>query len=326
MLRNFILYSLRALRKQKTYVAINVLGLSIGLACSLIIALFIRYELSFDQYNEKKDRIFRVILNGKIGGQELSVTSTASPIGPTMREEFPEVENFLRMNGWGETVLRFGENRFTEDAFIEADSSFFDFFSIPLIRGNKETVLNEPHTLVLSRSNATRIFGDEDPINKMIRVGNDSTLYRITGVMEDIPPETHFDADAIGSFMTNPRANDDYWLSNSFDTYVLLHPNVDPAVVDERFAGGQDRGGQVLHLTFNDGKARDRSSCGNHGQIEGTQPEIVEGPHGDALVLRQPKNLVVSKQGKGKSSVVYLWARDIPIMERRSAHSRRCMR
>jgi putative ABC transport system permease protein len=236
MLKNQIKYSFRAFRKQKSYVFINVLGLAIGMACTLIILLFVNYELSFDQYNEKKDRLYRVILNGKISGQEVTVTSTASIIGPTMLNEFPEVENFLRINSWGETVISREENHFTERAFFEADSSFFDFFSIPLIRGKKETVLNEPHTLVLSESSAKKIFGDEDPIDKMLKVGNDSIFYRVTGVFKDVPDNTHFRANAIGSFTTNSRSKDPTWLSNSFSTYVLLHPNANPADANARFA------------------------------------------------------------------------------------------
>ncbi len=236
MLKNLIKYSFRAFKKQKSYVFINVLGLAIGMACTLIILLFVNYELSYDQYNEKKGRLYRVILNGKISGQEVKVTSTASVIGPTMRNEFPEVEDFLRINGWGETVISREENHFTERAFFEADSSFFNFFSIKLIRGKKETVLNEPHTLVLSESTASKIFGDEDPINKMLKVGNDSTHYRVTGIMEDIPDNTHFQANAIGSFMTNHRSADQTWLSNSFSTYVLLHPNANHAEANARFA------------------------------------------------------------------------------------------
>lgn len=236
MLKNQIKYSLRAFKRQKTYVMINVLGLAMGLACSLIIILFISYELSFDQYNEKKDRVYKVILHGKLGGQELRVTSTASPIGPTMHIEFPEVENFLRINGWGETVIRHGDHHFTEDDFIQADSSFFDIFSIPLIRGNAAKALSEPYTLVLSKSSANRIFGEEDPIDKMLKVGSDTTLYRVTAIMEDIPENSHFEANIIGSFMTNPRSEDNRWLSNSFDTYVLLHPDATPETANERFA------------------------------------------------------------------------------------------
>ncbi len=237
MIRNQLKYSFRAFKRQRSYVIINVLGLAIGLACSLIIALFISYELSYDQYNEKKDQFYRVILSGKLGGQEVTVTSTASIIGPTMLNEFPEVENFLRLNGRGETVIRYEDNYFTESAFLEADSSFFEFFSIPLLKGQKERVLNEPHTLVISETTAQKIFGNVDPIDQMLKVGTDSTLYRVTGVMEDIPENTHFTANIIGSFMTNSRADDKTWMSNSFETYVLLYPNTNPEDVNGRFAG-----------------------------------------------------------------------------------------
>ena len=236
MIKNLLKYSFRALSRQKAYVFINVAGLSIGFVCILIISLFIMYELSYDQYNEKKDRIYRVILNGKLGGQEVTVTSTASPIGPTMFNEFPGVEAFLRMNGWGETIIQYEDQFFTERAFLEADSTFFEFFSIPLLRGDVKSVLNEPHYVVLSETTAKKIFGGEDPINKMLQIGSDSSMYRVTGVMQDVPENTHFRANAIGSFISNQRANDNQWLSNSFNTYVLLNPNALPETANERFA------------------------------------------------------------------------------------------
>ena len=234
MFQHLLKYSLRALSRQKSHVVINIVGLSLGMVCSMIIALFIIHELSYDKFNEKKDRIYRVILNGKLGGQEVKVTYTAAPIGPTMKNEFPEVEDFLRMNNWDETIIRYGERSFTEKNFIEADSSFFNFFSIPLTRGNAEDVLNEPHTLVLTKSSAQRIFGNEDPINKMLKVGTDTVLYRVTGIMEEVPETAHFSANIVSSFMTNPRANDDQWLSNSFSTYVLLHPGASPQAAEGR--------------------------------------------------------------------------------------------
>ncbi len=225
MFNKLFQYSYKALKRQKSYVFINLAGLSVGMACTLVIGLFIYNELSFDQYNLKKDRIYRLILQGRIGGQELKGVWTASPIGPSMRNEFPEVEDFLRIERWDETVLQYEEHYFTEENFIEADSSFFNFFSINLLQGNKDRILNEPHTLVLSESSARKMFGSENPLNKMIRVGNDSTPYRITGVMQDVPENSHFRANIVGSFVTNPRSKDTEWLSNSFNTYLLLHPN-----------------------------------------------------------------------------------------------------
>ncbi|MBS4061898.1 MAG: ABC transporter permease [Bacteroidetes bacterium] len=234
MLIKLIHYSYRALSRQRTYVVLNILGLSIGMACSFIIALFIMNELSYDNYHDKKDQIYRLILNGKIGGQELKVTSTASPIGPTMKNEFPEVADFLRLNGRGKIVVRHEDRFFTEDDFIEADSSFFNFFSIGLLRGEKDKVLNAPHTVVLSETTAKKIFGESDPIDQMLRIGNDTIKYRVTGVMNDVPEKTHFKASMIGSFMTNRRSSQSQWLSNSFSTYLLLHPQSDANAFDVR--------------------------------------------------------------------------------------------
>ncbi|MFC2152049.1 ABC transporter permease [Bacteroidota bacterium] len=223
MSKNILKHSIRALNRQRGYVLINIIGLSIGIACSLLIALFVISELSYDQFNTKKDRIYRVTLKGKLSGQEVHVSSTASPIGPTMFQDFPEVVDYVRMNTWSETVIRKDEESFIVKDFIEADSSFFKIFTLPLIKGNIETVLNAPHKVVLSESTAKIIFGNEDPMDKMLKVGTDSTLYKVTGVMKDIPETSHFDANMVGSFMTNPRADDNQWLSNSFETYVLLN-------------------------------------------------------------------------------------------------------
>ncbi len=203
MLNNIIKHSLRSFKRQRAYIIINVLGLSIGIACSLLIALFVINEASYDKYNVKKDRIFRLILNGKMGGQEVKVSSSAAIIGPTLTREFPEVEDFLRMNAVEPTIVSFDNQSFTEDHLVEADSSFFGFFSIPVISGDFENLLNGPYKAVLSKSAAKKIFGDENPIDKLLKIGSDSVRYTVTGVMANIPEKSHFEANFITSFMTN---------------------------------------------------------------------------------------------------------------------------
>ncbi len=235
MVKHLVKFSFRALRRQGSYVAINVFGLAIGIACSLIIALFIIHELSYDKYHEDHERIYRIGLFGRFSGQEVKAAYTPSPMGAAMLNDFPEVESFLRMNIWDETVIQWGDEFFHETNYIEADSTFFDFFSIPLLRGNKETVLTEPYTVVLTESAAGRIFGDTDPVGEMIRVGSYQNSFRVTGVMEDVPEATHFDAGMVGSFASNPRYNEETWTSNSFFTYVKLHPEADPQSVVDGF-------------------------------------------------------------------------------------------
>ncbi len=237
MVKNILKHSLRSLKKQKGYIAINIFGLSIGIASSLVIALFIIHQLSFDQYNLKKDRIYRLTLDGKIGEQEVNAAYTASVIGPTMATDFPEVEKFCRLNVWGETIIKKEDLVFSVKDLAEVDSSFFEIFSIPLLKGSSKNVLTEPNTMVLSESMAKTIFGNEDPVDKMLQVNTRKEPYRITGVMADFPEETHFNADILTSFVTNGRANDQEWLSNSFSTYILLKPNTSASTVEAKFPG-----------------------------------------------------------------------------------------
>jgi putative ABC transport system permease protein len=235
MFTNLLKHSVRSFKRQRAYIIINVLGLSIGIACSLLIALYVINEASYDKYNEKKDRIFRAVLNGKIGGQELTVAFSPAVMGPTLVKELPEIEDFLRMTGRGPTVIEYNSQTFTEDNIIEADSSFFNFFSIPVLKGDLKNLLNAPHRIVLSETTAKRIFGDENPIDKPIKIGTDSTRYIVSGVMADIPENSHFEASIISSFMTNPRSKNPTWLSNSFSTYLLLKPNSSYETVDAKF-------------------------------------------------------------------------------------------
>jgi putative ABC transport system permease protein len=234
MFSNLFRYSIRSFKRQRSYIIINILGLSIGIACSLLIALYVINEAAYDRFNVKKDRIYRLVLNGKVGGQEFVGAYTCAPIGPTMSREYPEVEDFLRMNGWGPTIVEYNNQTFTEENLIEADSSFFNFFSIPLIKGDPGNLLNAPRRAVLSESTAKKIFGDENPIDKALKLGDDTARYIISGIMADIPEKSHFDANIIVSFMTNPRSNNPIWLSNSFSTYLLLKPNSSDLTVSEK--------------------------------------------------------------------------------------------
>ncbi|MCA1741884.1 MAG: ABC transporter permease, partial [Bacteroidales bacterium] len=234
MFSNLIKYSLRSFKRQRSYIIINILGLSIGIACSLLIAIFVLNEASYDKFNEKKERIYRLVLNGKIGGQEILGVYTPAIMGPTMLEEFPEVEDFLRMTGSGPTIVEYEARVFTEDNLIQADSSFFNFFTIPVTMGDPQKMLNAPHKVVLTESTAKKIFGEESPIDKALKIGSDTVSYIVTGVIRDIPENSHFDANIITSFLTNPRANAPDWLSNSFSTYLLLNSNASHKDVDKK--------------------------------------------------------------------------------------------
>lgn len=257
MIKNIITHSLRSLKRQKGYLLINILGLAIGIACSLLITIYVVNESGYDRFNTNADRIYRVLLNGKIGGQEVTVANTSSPVGPAMLRDFPEVENFCRINQRGELIIKDGDKSFSERFSMEADSTFFRIFSIKLLKGDPDRALTQPHTIVISESAASRIFGDSDPIGKAVYLGTDPDIYSVTGVMEDIPESSHFEASVISSFVTNPRSSDGVWLSNSFYTYLLLKENASPEKVNEKIPAmiKENVGPQLLQImgvTFDD--------------------------------------------------------------------------
>lgn len=234
MLRNYIRLALRHMWKHKSYVFLNTLGLAVGIASFILIGLFVIHELSYDKFNENKERIYRLILDAKIGEQEVLTSHTPSPMAGAFIEEIPEVVDAVRMDNWGETVIRYEDRTYIEDHFALADSSFFNIFSIPFIRGNPQTALNAPHTLVLTESAARKYFGDDDPMGKLLMLGTDTTYYSVTGICKDLPENSHFDFNMLGSFLTHWRANDETWLSNSFATYILVIDGTLPGVVEEK--------------------------------------------------------------------------------------------
>jgi len=220
--------------RQRSYVFINVIGLATGLACSILIALFVLHELNYDRFNEHANEICMMVLKGKMGATEMEGAWTCSPLGPTMITSLPEVLNAVRIEKWGETVIKYQDKSFVEDGIMFADSTFFDIFSIPLIIGDRKTALSAPWRLVLTQTAAKKYFGNENPIGKMLKVTTDTVLYSVTGVMEDVPESSHFAFNILGSLVTNDRANDGFWVSNWCNTYVLLDKNVNQEKLQEK--------------------------------------------------------------------------------------------
>ncbi len=236
MFRNFLKLTLRHIVRQRAYIFINVIGLAAGLVCSILIALYVIHELSYDQFNEHKSEIYRMLCLGRIGDSELNGAWTCYPLGPTLTSELPEVLNFVRFENWGETIVKHKERSYVEDGIMAADSTFFDIFTIPLITGDPKTVLSSPRQIVLTQTAKEKYFGQEDPIGKMLKIGTDSVLYAVTGVMEDVPENTHFEFTILVSFVTNENANDGFWVSNNPDTYILVDQGVDPDKLQEKIS------------------------------------------------------------------------------------------
>ena len=224
MFRSFFTVAFRNIIRQKAYAVINILGLAIGLASSILIVLFITNELSYDKFHEKGDRIYRLYLDGKLGEQELMSAWTAVPTGPAFTEEFPEIEAFCRMERWSEIIVRYEDKTFQEDDVLFADSSFFNIFSFNLLKGDPDEVLREPNTVVISDEMAAKYFGDEEPIDQMLKFYADTTHYRVSGVMEKMPENSHIYGDFVVSYYSLPwRINRTQWTSNNLFTYFLLN-------------------------------------------------------------------------------------------------------
>jgi putative ABC transport system permease protein len=236
MLNNLVKHSLRSFKRQRSYIIINITGLSIGIACSLLIALYVIYETSYDRFNVKKDRIFDIALNFRMGDQEFTDAATAYPIGATLLREVPEVEDFLRMRKmYGAETVTYNNQTYKEENIIEADSSFFNFFTIPVLKGDPGNLLNAPRKVVLSSSMAKKIFGNENPVDKILKIGKDTAAFVVTGVMGDIPGNSHFKAGLLVSMLSDLQAGSQEWGSNNLNTYLLLKPNANYRNVNEKF-------------------------------------------------------------------------------------------
>ncbi len=234
MLKNFFLTALRSLLKNGIYSLLNILGLAIGIASFIFIGLFIKHEVSYDNYHSNIDRLFRVTVSGQMISSDMNMAVTPAPMGAALLEDYPEIENVTRITHSGDWLCRYGDKKFNEREIYFADSTFFDIFSVKLLQGNPETALQKPHSIVLTESTAKRYFGNEDPLGKAIRVETDTVYYTVTGVMQDIPLNTHFEMDMLASLNSLRRSRSEVWLSHNFYTYFRLSPGVNPADFEEK--------------------------------------------------------------------------------------------
>ncbi len=227
MLKNYMILAFRNIGKYKSYSFINIAGLAIGMACCILIILFVQDELSYDRHHEKADRIFRLVDSLDVS-EPLSryFALSSAPFAPALQKEFPEVEDAVRFFPGRRRMVSYGEKKYYEDGLIFADASLFHIFTIPLAEGNPETALEAPHCIVISESMASKYFGQEEPINKTLKINEDD--YLVTGIMEDMPGNSHFHADVFASMKTLeqiPTVQERYfqnWARHEFYTYLLL--------------------------------------------------------------------------------------------------------
>ena len=229
MFKNYIIIALRNLRKHKSYSLINISGLAIGIACCIMIFLFVQDELSYDKFHPNADRIYRIVTSTSDDGQPTNANGIYGT-GPRLKEYFPEIDDYTRIRTVGQGVKTFvahEEARLYDDGFFFADSNFFSFFNFPVIEGNPATVLTKPNTIVLTQSTARKYFGEESPIGKVIEADpyHDGQLsnFEVTGVIKDVPDNSHISFNFLASYSSQ---REDLTYMGGFEqnfTYIMLY-------------------------------------------------------------------------------------------------------
>lgn len=244
MYKNYLKIALRTIRKHKGYAFINITGLAVGIACCLLIVLFIQNELSYDHFHEHADRIYRVNNEVYLLPDTPSHWGVGPAImGPTLKATFPEVEAVTRYERMGTQRVQYGDTPLYEDRFRFVDSTFLDIFSFPLVQGHAETALKEPFSLVLSHEMARKYFGGADPMGAFFRIGElaNEQIYRVTGVLAPLPANTRFDVDFLASYTSYEATVDPRrfttWRSLGTETYVLVGENQEGDALNAKLPG-----------------------------------------------------------------------------------------
>ena len=221
MLRNYFTVALRNLRKHSFYSFINVAGLSIGIAVCFIIVLFVRNEMTYDQYNTKADRIYRVVSDVRFGGNHYNMTYNPAPMAATLVTEYPEVEHAIRFRQRGSYLVKRTTENIKEDNVIWVDKDFFQIFSIPVLAGDAKTALAEPNSIAISKKIADKFFPNEEALGQTLILDNKLNA-KITAIYETMPEASHFHFDILISLAGLDEAKNTAWYSNNFQTYILL--------------------------------------------------------------------------------------------------------
>jgi putative ABC transport system permease protein len=239
MIKNYFKIAIRNITRHKGFSVINIVGLAIGIACSILILVFVSHELSYDKFHTKANRTYRIAVRALIGDTKINQTYSSSETFRRLLEDFPEIEMGVKFLNLGRTPITLGEETFYESQFFAVDSTFFDVFSIPLIQGDPKKVLTDPNSMVISEDTALKYFGSTDAVGKILRAnfsyGPGNVDFEISGVSENVPSNSHFHYDLLVSSATFPTfINNTGWSSNNFITYVVLKEGTSQAWFDEK--------------------------------------------------------------------------------------------
>jgi putative ABC transport system permease protein len=227
MIKNYLTIAWRNLMKYKLYSFLNIAGLTVGITSFCLIFLFVKDELSYDNYHTKADQTYRINFYGKLGEQTAHTAQTPAPAGPLFKEVLPDIETMCRITSNGRSIVQYENNSFNESHVLFADSTLFEVFNFKLLQGNPFNALKAPGAAIVSATTAKKYFGNSDPMGRTIKLDNDK-LYSVTGVMADIPSNTHFKADIFLSMASFEDSRIDNWGSTNYQTYLVLKRGADP--------------------------------------------------------------------------------------------------
>jgi putative ABC transport system permease protein len=230
MFKNFLKVALRHLWKNKVFSSINIAGLSVGLAVCLLIVLYVKDELSYDKYNAQSENIYRVDADISFNGTQFTSAVSPAPLVPTLMKDYPQIIQFARTRNFGDILVKKDNQNIQNHNAVFADSTFFQVFSIPMIEGNRLTALNEPNSIVIDETTARKYFNTTHVLGKTLYVDN-SVNCKITGVIRDIPPQSHFHFSFIRPLHDTYHDDQGDWLSNNYASYVLVRPGVTKAAL-----------------------------------------------------------------------------------------------
>jgi len=254
MIKNYIKTAFRSLLKNKGFTAINVLGLALGLATCLLIVFYVFDEVSYDSYNVNAARIYRIDESIKFGGTANTYAVAPPTLAAALKTDFPEVEQVVRFRSRGGNQVKKGNQNIQENAMVYADPSIFNVFTLPMITGSPADALKEPHSVVINERTAEKYFNTTNAVGRILTF-NDTALYKVTGVIKNIPKQSHFDFDFFISMSTLPESKLDVWFSSNFNTYVLLRPGTDLKLFQAKLPGffKNHAGAQlqsIIHLSY----------------------------------------------------------------------------
>lgn len=236
MLRNYLKIAFRSLRKSKGFTALNVIGLAGGLGVCLLIVLYVTDELSYDRYNVNADRIYRIDEDIYLNNTQYDAVTTSKYFGPTIVASYPKIQQMVRFRNTGDLLVRKGNDHVLDHHFTFADSTIFKVFTLPMIAGDPNTALDNPHSIVIDESAARRYFNSTDVIGRTLEVGDDNTPLKVTGVIRDMPEQSQFHFSFIRpireAYSFNDPADND-WVSNAYYTYILVQPGTTRAEVQK---------------------------------------------------------------------------------------------